>query len=593
MIVTCEACFTSFNVSDELIKPSGSKVRCSKCHKVFKAYPPIPEDIDPPPVTELSDPVPAYSLTPPQMPRSDQTGKTTVFPEAFKDIAEFDISELDQLLQEDTRDKSEMAFPAHETPPPSVSVPLSDEPSETSDTQMESGISEISLDMPEIPDRLDVTGAEYKTPAQMAAEDTDLLSDKADEALELALSEITLDEAFDGSGEESADVIPEPDTERGSHEAEPQDFSLDDFEKSLEMDFSDISLVSEPELESTAEQKAGASETPVKTDHQPEDGALSEEHRIDFDEIEALEISSIEGLMEKQEPGADAFNEGLESFQRTDAAVVSPPHPLTEHEEPLEMDARFLDFDELQLDTDDLKSASLLEAKESPKPRAEIPASPSVPSPAPKPSDLEDHTEDRKIKIPADSDIEEELEDTIPAAKKGMSPAIRIAIILAVLVAAGFGGIMLLKSMGISVPFISQSAPANVSDPGNLNIKSFDISSRFVDNDKIGKLFVITGKVKNEYTTARGSIQISGKIYTKDKALAKMETVFCGNMISDAELSKIDSAALNQRLQNKSGDNHINQKVLPGAAIPFTIVFRNLPANLEEFTTEVTSSIAA
>ena len=50
MIVTCEACFTSFNVNDELIKASGPKVRCSKCHKVFKVYPPIPEDIEPSPL---------------------------------------------------------------------------------------------------------------------------------------------------------------------------------------------------------------------------------------------------------------------------------------------------------------------------------------------------------------------------------------------------------------------------------------------------------------------------------------------------------------------------------------------------------------
>ncbi len=184
------------------------------------------------------------------------------------------------------------------------------------------------------------------------------------------------------------------------------------------------------------------------------------------------------------------------------------------------------------------------------------------------------------------------VEDTIPAPKKGISPAILIALILAVIAAAGYGGYMLLNSMGISIPFISQPAPSKGSDPGNLNIKPFDISSKFVDNDKIGKLFVITGKVKNEYPMARGSIQISGKIYTKDKALAKTETVFCGNILSDTDLSNADLATIQQRLQNQSGDNRINQKVLPGAAIPFMIVFSNLPANLEEFTTEVTSSIA-
>ncbi|MGD8269446.1 MAG: zinc-ribbon domain-containing protein, partial [Desulfobacterales bacterium] len=31
MILTCEKCDTSFSFDESLIKPSGSKVRCSKC----------------------------------------------------------------------------------------------------------------------------------------------------------------------------------------------------------------------------------------------------------------------------------------------------------------------------------------------------------------------------------------------------------------------------------------------------------------------------------------------------------------------------------------------------------------------------------
>ena len=40
MIVTCEGCETNFRVEDRLIKPMGSKVRCSKCRHVFTAYSP-------------------------------------------------------------------------------------------------------------------------------------------------------------------------------------------------------------------------------------------------------------------------------------------------------------------------------------------------------------------------------------------------------------------------------------------------------------------------------------------------------------------------------------------------------------------------
>lgn len=39
MIITCKKCSTSFNLNEELIKETGTKVRCSKCHYVFQAYP--------------------------------------------------------------------------------------------------------------------------------------------------------------------------------------------------------------------------------------------------------------------------------------------------------------------------------------------------------------------------------------------------------------------------------------------------------------------------------------------------------------------------------------------------------------------------
>ncbi len=39
MIITCEACGTSFKLKTSLVKETGSTVRCSKCQRVFIAYP--------------------------------------------------------------------------------------------------------------------------------------------------------------------------------------------------------------------------------------------------------------------------------------------------------------------------------------------------------------------------------------------------------------------------------------------------------------------------------------------------------------------------------------------------------------------------
>ena len=605
MIVTCEACFTNFNLNDELIKPSGSKVRCSKCNKVFKVFPFVPEEISPPPLTDLSDETPAFSFsdpffeTPPlkepgvqQMAAPDQLPETPALPADFENIDEFDFSELDALLQEDDKGKSGSAFVnLQEDQPlePFLSSSETTEPkdlSEASDNLTESDFSGISLDLSDVNEQKNERGTDFKTAILFETEESDYLSDKSDETAELALSEISFDESFNGADDQSAGVNLEDDLKLGPSETKPQVLSLDDFENSLEMDFSDISLVSSTEKSETApDRKKDIAEMKIESDQTPEE-ALS-----GFNDIETLDLSDIESLLEKQDVRARALNEGAENFNRADSVIIPPPSSSTETAQTLEMKDQYLTFDELQLDKDDSKTATLLEIKESFQPPSpEISKHPTAPSPQPGSFRPEAVSEDKEKETSFDADIDEEAMDTSPAPKKGINPLILIALVLAVIAGAGYGGYVLLNSKGISIPFISQPTPAKISDPGNLSIKLFDISSNFVDNHKIGKLFVITGKVKNEYPMARGSIQINGKLYTKDKTMAKSESVFCGNILSDIDLTNADLASLQQRLQNPSGDNLINQKVLPGAAIPFMIIFSNLPSNLEEFTTEVIKS---
>ncbi|MDY6951630.1 MAG: zinc-ribbon domain-containing protein, partial [Thermodesulfobacteriota bacterium] len=48
MIVTCENCEAKFDLDENLIKESGSKVRCSKCQHIFTAYKPVPTPEIPP-----------------------------------------------------------------------------------------------------------------------------------------------------------------------------------------------------------------------------------------------------------------------------------------------------------------------------------------------------------------------------------------------------------------------------------------------------------------------------------------------------------------------------------------------------------------
>ena len=88
MIVTCEGCETSFNVQDHKIKPTGSKVRCSKCRHVFVAY--SSALVEPEKPLILQDVVPAAAV-----------------PEVPPERNEIDFG-LDALLKGDAAEKSDM-----------------------------------------------------------------------------------------------------------------------------------------------------------------------------------------------------------------------------------------------------------------------------------------------------------------------------------------------------------------------------------------------------------------------------------------------------------------------------------------------------
>jgi pilus assembly protein FimV len=197
--------------------------------------------------------------------------------------------------------------------------------------------------------------------------------------------------------------------------------------------------------------------------------------------------------------------------------------------------------------------------------------------------------------VPAKEKIAEPVEATpkVPKpkpVKKGTSKSLVFLLILIILGVAGYGTYYYLNKSGIEIPFISDYLKPKVQDPGNLNLTTYDINSRFVDNANVGKLFVITGKVKNGYTENRGMVTIVGKIFSSGKVPVHEETVYCGNVMSDLELANLEWDKIQARLANRLGDNRSNVKIEPGKSIPFMAVFSGLPEDLEEFTIEVTGS---
>ncbi|UCF90221.1 MAG: DUF3426 domain-containing protein, partial [Desulfobacterales bacterium] len=209
----------------------------------------------------------------------------------------------------------------------------------------------------------------------------------------------------------------------------------------------------------------------------------------------------------------------------------------------------------------------------------------------------------------AEAPVEEVVK---PTKSRRPLKAVLVVVILALL---GVGVIVVPPNLGINIPFISDIRIPYLSDvdlkgipwlgnliksknedlAGNLKITPLErtIKGEFVNNAQLGRLFVVKGQVRNEYDHPRSFIRITGKLFKKGKALASTSTVYCGNVLASTDLAQMDLASMNKRLQNRFGDQRSNFKVKTDKAIPFMIVFNNLPENLDEFTVEIAGSSAA
>ncbi|MCF6265212.1 MAG: zinc-ribbon domain-containing protein [Desulfuromusa sp.] len=117
-----------------------------------------------------------------------------------------------------------------------------------------------------------------------------------------------------------------------------------------------------------------------------------------------------------------------------------------------------------------------------------------------------------------------------------------------------------------------------------------ELKGEFIQNEQSGELFLIRGKVINNFTEARSAIQVKGVIFDPNGKPLLQKTVFCGNQIDDQKLRSLPFSELEKIMRNQFGNELSNMKIDSQQSIPFDIVFNDLPKNLTEFSVKVTSS---
>ncbi len=188
------------------------------------------------------------------------------------------------------------------------------------------------------------------------------------------------------------------------------------------------------------------------------------------------------------------------------------------------------------------------------------------------------------------------------AAKKGIGGFFKILLVLVFLVGGGYGAVTLAPFFGIdlmeqvkSIPYVGEFFGPKVDQAGNLRITVLEkrLEGFFLQNSKLGTLYVVKGRVKNNYDHPRSFISITGKVYSKGAKLRQTKTVYAGNILNRKQLTNLNQGAIEKRLNRRSGQKQSNLKVQTGKVIPFMIVFTRVPKNLDEYTVQVAGSVKA
>ena len=586
MIITCEECDTSFNLDEKVVKPSGSKVRCSQCRHVFVAYPPSAAESD---ETGLQPELAARAdvaseatgaLTFDEEPEADRAFEETLEDldldaDSTADSGDIDMTDIDNLLDLDDDDWSSEKEPAAadlKTPQTGAEGLDLDGLDDLFEVPGEAG----AMDQSKSP----LEGAEAQKPAPAAGETgEDEIIDLSDleemldfeedrDTSELQELELTLSEEF--GVEEGI-----PATDDGG--AEEGDLDLSDLEALLDEDDADARTDADATTDDLERAEVKAAD-------------------VDGDEVEMLDLSDLGGTLDDQ---GDRSPSGAPTAADAEDLELELDFESMADEDRKTADDDFeLEFETGDSQNDDGPAAATLAAVAAGGAAAAVAAD--------KPEDVNAAAE--TVASGTRPTEREKVHKPEPyrgagSAQKRSSGAPALVLLLLILLIVGV--LALQKFMGVNIPYITDltrnipfvgefvQPQGQVNDSaGNLHLSTLNINSRFIENDSAGRLFIITGEVKNGYTVARSHIQVNGKIYSQGKQLVKSENVFSGNILSDLDLKNLSFEDISNRLNTKDGSRMANVDVKPGATVPFMLVFSKLPENLEEFTIEVAGSSA-
>lgn len=117
-----------------------------------------------------------------------------------------------------------------------------------------------------------------------------------------------------------------------------------------------------------------------------------------------------------------------------------------------------------------------------------------------------------------------------------------------------------------------------------------DVRQYYVDNTQLGKVFVVEGKVTNNFPTARDLIEVEASLYDKNKKIIKTKHFYAGTTLPLFQLQFMAEKEMDTLLSNKLDILRNNMQVQSGASVPFMAIFAVTPETVGEFAVHIVNA---
>jgi predicted Zn finger-like uncharacterized protein len=172
--------------------------------------------------------------------------------------------------------------------------------------------------------------------------------------------------------------------------------------------------------------------------------------------------------------------------------------------------------------------------------------------------------------------------------KKGLVIGIA-AVVLLLLAAAGglyFFKPGLIPGLGPK-PKAEEAAgkPATQSQVENITLDK--IRQYYVDNEKVGRIFVVEGVAINDFDVPKELITVEVGLFDAQGQMVASQRVVAGNVLSLYNLQILEWDKIQSGLANESGIAANNTNIPPKGEVPFMVAMAHTPESVSEFVVKV------